>query len=345
MGKKRNQLTIDGRPIFLHDDHKKPTTRREFLGSGLLGFSGYMMAPSVLTILARSGVATAAEGDECGGGSAVRMPAFVNLNLSGGASLASNVIPLDAGGNPLTNYTRVGLGMNPTTVTQFGNVLFSQSGATNQMLGGITAIASAATLGKTSFFQIATPSGDDTNGNQLDATGLITAAGLVGELLPKLGRRASPTGVGQAAALLAPPAPLVVNSINDIRSALSAAGAIQTRLTQPARESLAKLVNGLSVSQARQIASVNSASGSTLSRLVSCATDKNIELATSTNPGVDPQLDTNLGVANTWQMANAGAVAGQNQAARQAMGAMVYNALKGNAGTVGLDLGGYDYHG
>lgn len=345
MGKKNgNDQQENQRLIFLHDDHKKPTTRRDFLATGLMSFSGYLMAPSILTILGRAGVAHAA--DECGAGAATaRLPAFVNLNLSGGASLASNTIPLDAGGNPLTNYSRVGLGSNPTTVTEFQGALFSQSAATNQMLAGIRATASATTIQKTSFISIAVPSGDDTNGNQLDPSGLITAAGLAGELLPKLGRRASATGVGQAAALLAPPAPLVVRSITDITNALAPAGAIATRLDQSKRESLARLINGLSVSQARTVASPNSASGTQLAKLVQCATDKNIELTASTNPGVDPRQDTNLGVSNAWQMGNTGAVAGQNQNDRIAMGAMVYNALKGNAGSVGLDLGGYDYHG
>lgn len=331
--------------LCLHDDHKKPTSRREFLSAGLLSFSGYLIAPSILTILGRAGVAYGA--DECGGAAAtaMRMPAFINLNLSGGAAMASCTLPLDAGGNPLTNYSKVGLGSNPATTTEFQGALFSQSSATSQLLAGIRATATATTLQKTSFISIAVPSGDDTSSNKLDATGLVTAAGLAGDLLPKLGNKATATGVGQAAALLTPPAPLVVRSVNDITGALSAAGAIQAKLDQPKRESLAKLINGLSGSQARAISSVNSASGAQLAKLVQCATDKNIELVTTANPGVDPRQDTNTGVANLWQMANGATVAGQGQNDRIAMGAMVYNSIKGNAGAAGIDIGGFDYHG
>jgi hypothetical protein len=104
-------------------------------------------------------------------------------------------------------------------------------------------------------------------------------------------------------------------------------------------------VSKLSGSQAAAIRSPNSASGSTLAKLVECATGKNVSLAGQTNLGVDPRQDTTVGLSGLWGMATGGNQFGRSQNERVIMGSMVYNALKGNAGAVGLDIGGYDYHG
>jgi hypothetical protein len=108
---------------------------------------------------------------------------------------------------------------------------------------------------------------------------------------------------------------------------------------------LLSLVSDLSGSQARAIASANSSSSQTLSKLVQCATGKNIQLATQTNPGIDPKLDSDQTVTNLWQMNNGNAQFGRTQDERTIFGSMVYNGLKGNSGSVGIELGGYDYHG
>ena len=351
MGKKRELFDETGemKPVFLHDDHKKPSNRREFLASGLLGFSGFMFTPSILAVLAKPEFAMAAD-PSCAAVNAVSLPAFVNINLSGGAAMGANYLPLDAGGNLLPSYDQLGAGARPNTATEFGDVLFSGSPSGtmrlgSQMLQGIRSSTSATTLAKSSFLAACAPLQDDSNINQIDITGLVTKAGLQGSLLPKLGTRESITGVSNSPCLVTPPAPLTVNGIADVTNALAPSGNLATQLTAPQRSNLLRLVNNLSASQGRTIASANSSSGTTLNKLVQCATDKNVVLANSTNPGVDPRVDMSSNASTLWGMGTQGQLFGRSQNDRLVMGAMVYNALKGNAGAIGLEIGGYDYHG
>lgn len=330
---------------YIWDGHAKPTTRREFLAKGLISASGFVIAPSILQVISGS-QAFAADLDCAPPPSG--LPAFIVVNLSGGAALAANYMPLDRGRQKLASYANIGAGVSPTETMEFQGVRFP---VTSKFLEGVRAFAPAATLSKTGFVGTMVQSGDDRADNKLDISGLVSAAGLTGGLLPKLGTVASQlTGVRQAPAVLDPPAPLIVNSVADLSSAIGlngTAGAL-ARLNANQRGSLLKLIDRLSGSQGRQLASANSASGQTLSKLVSCATGKNIELSSTTNAGIDPRVDTALGtnLSMLWQI-QAGAPAtafGRSTNQRIAFSAMVYNAIKGNAAAVGLDLGGYDYH-
>lgn len=327
-----------------HQDHKKPNTRREFLASGMMGSAAFMMAPSILQVLATS---VAKADDSCGSASATVLPAFVGVNLAGGMSLSGNYMVHDSGGSLLSNYDILGLGTGViTTEKEFQGVLFPSSNViTTSFLTGLRNTAGTA-VAKTSFVGVCVPLQDDTSNNAIDPTGMVTAAGLVGALLPKLGRSSSTgTGISQKASNTPPPAPLIVSKIADLTSALAPASSLTSSLTSAQQKSLLSLVSTLSGSQARAVASVNSSSSQTLSTLVQCATDKNIDLATQTNPGIDPQLDSDKTVSNLWSMTNGGTLIGRTQNERTIFGSMVYNALKGNSGSVGLELGGYDYHG
>ncbi len=334
---------------LLHADHPRPTSRRDFLSTGLLSFSGLVMAPSILSVLAKPEFAMAASSDGCDVAAVTRLPAFVNVNLSGGAALSGNVIMLDQGGNALPSYSILGQGPGaPIVENEFQGVGFHgvrNGRLASQFLAGLRSTATQATRDKTSFLTVAVPLGDDTSNNRIDPTGLITAAGLTGDLLPKLGNRGTATGVNQSAGKLSPPAPLVVQNINDLTGALSPASSLTDKLSLTQRKSLLKLVSNLSSTQAAEVSASNSSSGTALKKLVQCATDKNIELSTNTNPGIDPRQDTNQALANLWQMGNNQNAIGQSQNQRVIMGSMVYNALKGNSGAVGIELGGYDYHG
>ncbi len=329
------------------DDHKKPSTRREFLASGMVSSAAFMMTPSILQILANPSIARAAGSDSCDAASSgPQLPAFVGVNLGGGASLSGNVIVHDKGGQLLPAYNQLGLGTQPATETEFGNVLFPSAGTVTQsFLTGMRSQANGA-LAKSSFIQVCVPLADDTSNNAIDPTGMVTAAGLVGSLLPKLGSTSGTgTGIDQKASNIQPPAPLVVRSINDLTTALAPASSLTRNLSPAQQKSLHSLVSDLSGAQARSVASVNSSSSQTLSKLVQCATGKNIELATQTNPGIDPKLDSDQTVTNLWGMNTGGNQFGRSQNERTVFGSMVYNGLKGNSGSVGIELGGYDYHG
>ncbi|MDX9730959.1 MAG: hypothetical protein RBT63_04225 [Bdellovibrionales bacterium] len=344
-----DESTGEERLITLHRDHPKPVTRRDFLSTGIIGFSGMMVAPSILNVLARPEFAFGQETDQCstsGGG----LPAFITVNLSGGASLSGNLPPLNEGRDPLPGYSLLGLGpdsgvmLNDTmSSTMFQGVRVAGTRNATVPAGhfwlGLANRAAQGTVDKTSLVNVCIASADDNSGNRKDVSGLIMASGLSGEILPNLGTTANtPTGIGHQAAIVTPEAPLIVRNYSDIAGSLRPAGTLATRLTDARRKKLLELVGSLSGSQARTVASPGSATGITLARVVECATGKNVELAATTDPGIDPGLEPS--VASIW-----GINPNNKTGTAYAQAAMIYNSLKGNASTSGINLGGYDYHG
>lgn len=342
-----NEETGEERTVILHKDHPKPSNRREFLASGMLGFSGYLVAPSILNVLSSS--AFAADASQCAVPSA-GLPAFITLNLSGGASLSGNLPPLGEDRQPLPKYDLLGAGADQGVFTDNtkGSMMFQGVRVSGTQNAGVPAgffwlglklRATQSTIDKTTLLAVATPSNDDTNANMADASGMILAAGATGELLPNLGTSSNTgTGVGQTAALVKPQAPLIVRSYADIDGALKPAGTLAARLTDSRRQKLLQLVNSLSGTQARTIASPGSATGSTLAKVVECATGQNIAISGNSDPGIDPGL--NASVAGIW-----GISANNKTGGTYAQAAMVYSALQGKAATVGIDTNGNDYHG
>ncbi len=345
--KKVNEETGEERTIILQKDHKKPTTRREFLSTGAIGMSGLIVAPSILNVLASPQFAMGADDGACAA-SSTGMPAFITVNLSGGGSISGALPPLGEDRQPLARYDLIGLGSDNSVFTDAtrGRDMFqgvrvaasSQGMPVGGMWAGLMLRASQATLDKTALISINVASNDDTNSNMHDASGMIMAAGNTGDLLPNLGQRdGTGTGIGQMSAIVKSPAALIVRNFTDVAGALAPAGSLASRLTEPRRRKLLEFVNGLSGSQAREIASPGSATGSTLARVVECATGKNIQLANSTpaiNPGTDPAI------AAVWGI-NPATPNGANYAAAT----IAYCALTGTAATGAIELGGFDYHG
>ncbi len=275
-------------PLWAKTGHRKPVTRREFLASGLLPFSASVITPNWMKLLLPS-----AEAATCPTPSNDMIP-FITLNLSGGAAMAANFVPHDKGGQLLSSYDVVGLGVNPPIEREFGNVPFAgmNGGALiSKFLQGMRETAPNA-LAKTAFVATCVRSRDDSAENKFAVDGMLAKAGLVGNLLPNLGRRPNTTvGIGQQAAVVDPPAPLVVSSFNSLTSSLGYAAALGNSLKQPQKEKLAKFISRLSESQTRKIASMGTAK-----ELVDCAGVKNQDLLKAGTSGVDPRLDAQAGV-------------------------------------------------
>lgn len=332
---------------WLWDGHKKPTTRREFMAKGLLGSAAYIFAPSALQVLC---AAQAHADDASCTVPASGLPGYITINLSGGSGMVTSYFGLDANRQPLTSYTKSGLGSFASNqlVTDFQGVPFP---STSPFYNGIVSMSSASTRKNTAFIATMVPSRDDRNDNLLDASGLVAAAGLSGSLLPKLGTLpGSISGIGQASAILAPPAPLTVTNITDLTGALgiSSTSNLKTLLTADQRTSMFKLINSLSTSQGRALASVNSSTGTTLAQLIMCATGKNADLAVpGSDPGIDPTVTTNAdntAMNALWSFSNTTTLFGRTQKERQIFGSVAYNAINGKAGAAGIELSGYDYH-
>ncbi len=336
MGKNKKDI-----PMWARTGHAKPVSRREFLASGLIPFSASMLMPNWTKLLLPELVANAAE-PICSTGASDLIP-FVTLNLAGGAGLAGNYVALDQGGQMLPSYSLVGLGKAPTVENEFGKVGFAgmNNGVlTSKFLQGIRERAPTA-ISKTAFVALCVRSRDDSSENRFAADGMVAKAGLQGALLPNLGQRQNTlAGIGQEPSTVNPPTPLIVNNFSALTSSLGYAGAIGSGLKTAQKESLARLISRLSESQSRKIASIQS--GAEIKTLLDCAGIKNEELVKAGTNVVDPRADSSAGtqLSTIWGI-NAGT---NGNDSNLIFGSMVYNALRGTAGSVALEIGGYDYH-
>lgn len=319
--------------------HGKPMSRRDLLKAGAIQFGAAMTLPSIFNVLSTE---TASAAAAC----SVSGPTLIGLKLNGGAGMLGNFVALNAQRDFHSNYNQLGLGsrseiMNRTT-KEFGNSLWYDA---SQFLAGIRLMAQPTTLMRTTFVAIPVQSTDDSAENHFDITYFAAKAGVTGRILPNLGSQQGGTGIAQLPALgLMPSTPLAVRSVADISNALTVFGSLRN-LTDSQKGSLFGLIGKLSTSQSRQLASETG--GTVLNALVTKATGDNVPLVSSEDNGTDPLRDSAVSGAfsTTWSSANNQTL--QQQAmnsTERVFATMVYNSLKGNAGTTNLQLGGYDYH-
>ncbi len=336
--KNKMKKSNEAKPLLYHG--RKPLNRREFLASGAIPFMAYMTAPSFLSILARSGVA---EAQEICSTSTEKMIPLVTINLSGGAGLTRNWIPLTEGRQLLPRYHKIGLGLGSALASQVVQSFRNNASfyAGSQMLTGIrtSAVAGLAdqALMFTNFVGLCQQSQNDTDANKFDIQGLVTKAGHKGKILPNLGRFDNGIGVSNASAFLMPPAPLIVSNVDTLVNALGVANRLSS-LNQAQKTSLFKASAALSERQARSLA--NMTGGTALSNLVNQSNADNVQLIS--NPtGLDLDPRNNAAFAQVWGL---NANTSKNDAT-YVNASLVYNAINGNAGSIGIEMGGYDYHG
>src|SRR5262249_22196373 len=148
-----------------HEHHNRAMTRRDLLSSGIIQFTAAMTLPTVIDVLARQNVAQAAD-LICNGKTLSGMCPIIHLNLSGGAAMAANFVPMDQGLQPLASYTKMGMGLSSrmTLVQEFANKAPFYSNS--QFLAGVRAQAAATTLAQASFVGVCVRSQDDTANNK-----------------------------------------------------------------------------------------------------------------------------------------------------------------------------------
>jgi hypothetical protein len=334
---------------FNQPGHKRPVTRRDFLSAGVIPFSAWMAAPSLITLLART--EASAQALNCPQPAQVSLVPFVHVNLSGGAALHANWVPRDRMGVPLASYDRMGMGTSPTLTQDFGGATFynndpAAAGLHSFFYEGLTRNGAAvnmqpSTVANTLFVGLCNKSNDDTSSNTLSALGMVSRAGLVGSVLPNLGTVDSMTGVRQRFAKIQPPSPVIVKRFGDISGALGLTGIFTdaTRgLSALQRQKLMGLVNSLNDTQLRRLASLTD--GPKVENLMKCAGIKNSDLITN---GTSQPTDIRTQAAPL--LALWGITAASNDQTREVFfGSMVLNCLNGNSGPIALELGGYDYH-
>lgn len=335
MIKKKNQDHSEKRETFEHLHNRKLTSRRDFLGAGLIPFAAYAVLPTWLEMFAQAGVAQAEE-LICKAAGTGDMAAFIGIKLSGGAALSANFVPFRKDLQPLSSYSKMGLGLssrfNISREFSNGAPFYNQS----SLLAGIRQTSMASTMANASFVGVCVRSQDDSSNNRFDVTGLVTKAGLNGKILPNLGRSNTETGANQVFAYMRPPAPLVVGRFEDVTGSLGVSGSLAA-LSATQKAKLFESVQKLTTDQARNLASQTG--GDALSKLMKCANIDNANLVANASAlNISPLA--NAAFSTVWGINAQTNTSSQNFV----FATMVYNALNGNAGTINLDIGGYDYH-
>lgn len=329
------------KPNWALTGHTKPVTRREFLNYGMIPFAASAFMPNWLQLFSpERSLAQVGAGCPVAGSN---MIPFIQLNLSGGAGLMANYVPMDQDRNPLASYSIMGMGNGQVPIVrEFGNVPFAGNRGDGQLISnvlvGIRERASTLAINKTAFIGMCVRSRDDSRENPYSMNGLAHKAGLVGSKLPHLGTEDTSTGISQMPVLYSPPSPLIVKGFRDVANSLGYTAALATGLNQAQRERLTRLVSDLNGEQSRKLASINTGSG--IKTLIDCAGIKNTELIREGSDAVDPR--TNAAVAALWGNLNA---ATANNSENLVFATMVFNTLNGLSGSGSLNMGGYDYHG
>ncbi|KPJ87635.1 MAG: hypothetical protein AMJ53_17855, partial [Gammaproteobacteria bacterium SG8_11] len=94
MARNKRKILASHEPI-LHDDHKRPVTRRDFLNAGFITSAATVVMPSLLTsLISKKAFAAFDPAEDCGiGGLGAGKIPFICIDLGGGANmLGSNVL-------------------------------------------------------------------------------------------------------------------------------------------------------------------------------------------------------------------------------------------------------------
>lgn len=321
--------------IFLHPDHPKPVTRRDFLRTGIIQFSATLAAPTLLSQLFLANKARA----QCASKEAVSdLIPFLVFDMAGGAGLPGNFL-VGKNGEPenlLASYDK--LGWDPRTSGALDKSFGLPMAGNNisQILAGIRQGASAEALQNLRMGSFCNFSGDDRTTNPLSALTLVSKVGYKGRLLPNgLGSRNSAAGGNSDPAL--PDLtlkPLFVSKVEDIGKSLSYGTAFEG-FSDNELKALGKTIHNMSAEQAAQFSQMDQ--GKQLAELAECTYSQNEEYGAQMS-GVDPRQDqafqriynVNAGTATTDESAISAAV--------------VMNVLKQNSGPGALTIGECDYH-
>jgi len=255
---------------ILHADHRRPVTRREMLGAGLLGASGMVMAPAWLAALLKPGAARAQQigldGDispllgqsQCNVSQGAGLIPFICFDLAGGANLVGSEVIVGVQGGQANFLSTAGYGKMGVP----GNMVPSASGFVSSALGllwhsdgailrGITSVASAAAMAGTNGAVFPALSENDTNINPHNPMYGIATVGANGSLLTLVGTEPTISGGNS----VAPPnlggvpinpalQPSTIDQPSDAVGLVSSGGVSATALSVEIQESQERISAG-----------------------------------------------------------------------------------------------------
>jgi len=346
---------------YLVSGHKMPTTRREFLTTGLVSSSVYVAAPTLIQMVSASawGQESGSEiSGQCaasggGGGNGNTRPLFVHIQLAGGPALYAQHAAAGAGGTQLNTQT-MGKGSNANIVRAFSNdaPFYANSRFYEQMMAQIGNSVDPELANKTTFTAVAVASIDDNGGNAQDPSGLLVAAGFTGSKLSPTrasnrGNRFRPAVASLGTQMLR------VTGSDDLQGALGVSGALGQMSGNADQQlqvhgALARLISDLSKEQVRELASKPNShkSQQIYKEQIQCAMQQNA--TNMSEPASVNFLSGNnnlVGINNPQAFQQAFAnIQGRNQGERNGIGNACGAGFAGYTNSVTVALGGYDYH-
>jgi hypothetical protein len=255
-----------GEPL-LHQNHKRPVTRRDFLAAGMLGSTGMVVGPAWLGALLKAsranaqvpGLATDFQALLASGQCNVPTKAagipFICFDLAGGANLVGSEVLVGQQGGQSNFLTTAGYELLGVP----GNMVPSSSANIDPSLGllwhadgaikrGILSVAtSPATAAGTSGAVLCAESQNDTQSNPHNPMYGIAMAGANGLLLDLIGTVSSPSGGNSMApAALINPAlqPTTIDQPSDATGLVSTGGASADPLSIAVMESQGRISGG-----------------------------------------------------------------------------------------------------
>ncbi|HXI66356.1 MAG TPA: hypothetical protein VNH41_00325 [Steroidobacteraceae bacterium] len=361
---------------FRHENHPRPTTRRDFIAAGFLSGPAMVMAPAWLGALLKAGRANAGapplDADispllaaaECNvPASGVGLP-FICFDLAGGANLVGSEVIVGQQGGQTNFLTTAGYGklgvpgsMVPSSSANIDASLGLLWHADGAIKRGIASMITPATAAGVNGAVICAMSQNDTQNNPHNPMYGIAMAGRKGQLLQLIGTDSSVSGGNSMAPMeLIVPAlqPSTISQPSDATSLEPIPpGGTQDPLSVEVLETQTRISGGTaSYAQNGQAAFsgalgmptalyANAQQDAALKNQVRCAYVKAVNTANQFgNPSaLDPTLDTNItSIASKFQ---ANAFQDNDFAKTATVMKLVLNGLAG-AGTIAM--GGYDYH-
>lgn len=343
------------RPI-LHENHKKPVSRRELIGQGFLAGTGLVFGPSLLSMFGGAGVARAAEG--CVGDASSTVVPVNGLRMmlfeaAGGMNIAgSNFMVYGKGGvgDHLSAKALGVLGLPGSMAgadqvsTEFGIPMHAQS----PLLEGLRFATSPETRDGCNGFVTCVTSMDDSTANQFSPVYYMYKAGALGALSHVIGSETSAHGarsLAPAESIISSLSSTRVNRYDDARNLVSAASLEELLPGQVANV----LKAATKMSEARLKAFAESQMPEQIRELVRCGYAKSAEAAQGNLvDAVDASKDTALiaalaGVVGT-NTRNFQVTRDANNDENQATLSQAYLLLKGYAACATRVMGGRDYH-
>jgi hypothetical protein len=258
-----------GEPL-LHENHKRPVTRRELIAAGLRSAPALVMAPAWLAALLKSGTARAQQipldsdiqallaPNQCNVTQGAGLIPFICFDLAGGANLVGSEVIVGVEGGQANFLSTAGygkLGVPGNMVPGAGGFVSNALGllwhSDGAILRGILSKASAATTAGTNGAVFPALSENDTGINPHNPMYGIATVGARGSLLALVGTEPTVSGGNSAAppnlgGVMIDPSlqPSVIDQPSDATGLVGSGGASASPLSVAVLESEVRMSSG-----------------------------------------------------------------------------------------------------